>query len=293
MQPYWVDCDPVAESKRIGREMGCIAPPADYTCGDLCGIYEEKFAEKIVPREEWMDLFEELQPNQCSLAKRTLDQNGFGTCTSFAMSKAATYQWSRKYGPEWELTFAGPSMYPFCASGGNSGSSTSCIFRRATQHGMLPSDTPQNRKVLSQMGLNSTHVCHEVQWNAGKRVPQEYWEETGKHFRVNPDESYEIQSLDGFFSALWSGYTILYGRSGHAICGVDPEWSGSTWQAIYHNSWKASWGRRINGLGGYGVDTESYLRRTGAYRWAYAIRSLIEPPGADKLLPATPQVLNN
>lgn len=280
---YWVDCDfGPSDSATFARSTGYEPPPANYKAGKNAPIYEEKFAERVVPQSEWRSLYDSLQPNQNRLSTVTYDQNGYGTCTSNATSQAAAYQWCRTYGHEWAITPAPPSLYPFCASGGNSGSSTNCNIRRATQNGMLLIDNAQNRKVLSALGLNPDHTIDAVQWNAGKRCPQSWYEETGKHFKIG--EWYEITSVEGMFSAVLFGYTVLYGRSGHAICGVDPD-PKSGWTLIYHNSW-GNWGRTINGRSGYGEDTTSYLRRTGAARGAFAVRGMIEPPGIENLMKA-------
>ena len=282
-RPYWEDCEFDRDCTIRGRLMGYVPPEPGYKAGANASIYEEKFKEKIVPKSEWMALYEELQPNQNRLATVTYDQNGYGTCTSNATAQAMAYQWCRRYGHQWAVTPAPPSIYPFCARSGNSGSSTNCNIRRATQNGMLLIDNPQNRKVLRTLGLNEDHVIDAVQWNAGKRVPDSYYEETGKHFKIG--EWYEITTVEGMFSAVLSGYTVLYGRSGHAICGVDPD-PKNGWTLIYHNSW-GNWGRSINGRSGYGEDSFRYLSRTGAARGAFAVRDVIEPPNIERLMEAS------
>lgn len=111
-------------------------------------------------------------------------------------------------------------------------------------------------------------------------------EETAKNFRL--DEFYEITSVDGFFSALFHGFSILYGRSGHAIHGVDIVKRSGDWYCKYDNSW-GNWGES-----GFGFDSISYIQRTGAYRWAYAFQSIIAPNGIEKLLEIpTPKLEDN
>lgn len=286
-QPYWSDCSFAVASRRFGRKTGYIQPGPSYRAGRNAPLFDEHFRERIVPKSEWRSLYDELQPNQERLSSYTWDQNGFGTCTSNATACAMHIQWTRQFGEEWAITPAPPSIYPFCASGGNSGSSTNCNIERASEKGVLLIDTEKNRKVLRTLGLDETHVIDAVQWNAGKRCPQSWYEETAKHFKV--EEFYEITSVDGWFSAVLLGFTILYGRSGHAICGTGFEPKGSDWTGIYQNSW-GSWGRTINGRQAYGEDTYSYLQRTGAYRGAFAVRQISEPPGTVNFLSQGPSL---
>lgn len=284
MKPYR-DVNLRREALRVGRETGYIWPPEDYCAGEP-GDFPclEDFAELMIPRSQWRDHYEATvsaggQPT--FLPTITYDQNGYGTCTANACSQAMAYQWVRQFGKANAITPAPPSLYPFCASSGQSGSAVSCIVRRATDVGVLLIDNQQNRSVLGKLGMDESHVIDAVQWDAGRRVPSSWYDQTARHFRIV--ETYSLSTTEAMFSAVLRGFTIVYGRSGHAICGCWCEPTGSTWILLYHNSW-GPWGRTIDGLRGFGEDSESYLSRTGAPRGAVAVRTVTEPAGALELL---------
>lgn len=286
MAEYWVDCDFGREARRAGKLRGCRKKPREYwgTIGKECPIWEETYREFVIPKGEWNDLYEEMQPNFARNAcGYTYDQNGYGTCTSNQCSQGIAYLWNSQFGHDLRITPAPPSMYGFCASGGNSGSSVSCNLKRARDHGVLLINNSQNKKILNALGLDPSHVCDAVQWNAGKRLPDSYYRETASQFKI--EEYYECGSVEAMISAVFAGFTVGYGRSGHSIIGVEPHKKDGQWGLRYHNSW-GNWGETVNGLSGYGFDSESYLKRARAAYGAYAYIDLIDPDNLGDLIGA-------
>jgi hypothetical protein len=279
----WRDVNLEAEAVRIGRECGHIAPSHTFCSGDDFPLFED-FSEFALPRSEWKAAYDyamEIGGPQTWLTPMILDQNGFGTCTSFACSMSIMVQWVRQFGKEHAIQVAPPSLYPHCASSGNSGSSVSCITRRAMERGVLLTDTAANREILSKIGLDPNHVIDGVQWNAGTRCPSSWYDATAKHIKIV--EAYSISSVEQMFSAVLQGFTLVYGRSGHAICGIWLIPEGNSWVLIYVNSW-GPWGATLHGLRGFGEDSESYLNRTGAARGCVAVRTISVPEDALELL---------
>lgn len=273
-QRYYVDADFPQEAARCKRRLGRVFESPKL--GSVSPIFEEKFKSFIVPKSDWKSLYEELQPKYSKRKTYQYDQKNEGTCTANAASGAYAYTWAKQFGKSTAITPSPPTAYYYCARSANSGSTTSCILKRFRDQGVLPISSERNRDTMRRLGLEDSHVCDAVGWNKPRRLPEEAMNETAKNFKL--DEFYEISSLEGFFSALFHGFSILYGRSGHAIHGTDVVYRSSTWYCKYDNSW-GSWGEN-----GFGFDSENYLRRTQAYRWAYAFQTIVTPSGLDQLL---------
>ncbi len=270
------NCDNVdfqIESEAIGVGTGLLELPTDHQFGDDSPIFEEVFREKVVPRGEWDAAYEELKPNYARNKTWQYNQKNEGTCTANAMAGTMAYAYMRQYGIA--ISPCPTTMYRHCGRSANSGSSTSCILKRARDHGTLLIEHEVNRDLLRRMGFDPTHVAPATGWK--HPIPRDAMSETAIHFRV--DEFYEISTIDGFFSALLHGFGILYGRSGHAIHGVDICKRNNRWTCKYDNSW-GNWGDK-----GFGYDSIEYLRRNNAHRYgAYAIQSMVAPKGIEKIL---------
>jgi hypothetical protein len=269
-----VNVDFRRESIRIGRDMGCCPEP-NRKFGAASPIFEEVFRQKVIPRNEWDAAYNDYKPNYARHKTWQYDQDGEGTCTSNSAAGCLSYVWSKTYGRKFAIAPAPTSLYRFCASGPNSGSSTTCIMKRARDVGPVLIDNAGNKAILQKLGLNTSHVIPAVGWRKIDSLDSS-WTETASQFKL--EEFYEITSVDGFFSALFWGYDILYGRSDHAIHGVDVVKRGSDWACKYDNSW-GQWGDQ-----GFGYDTLSYIQRTGAASAAYAFQTMVTPDNIDDLL---------
>lgn len=252
------------ETAPPGAMMGCT--PRDVAFGSEVPIFEESFP--LIPRSEWKDRID-AQENRRQLVNRIKDQNGEPSCTSNAVTGCYEYIYNQQIGETlgealW-VELSPISVYRFVGSP-NSGSSVSANYRRMRDIGALPVNTDRNRKLLAAAGLNPQHTHPANGYRV--RMP-DGWEETAQLFRIT--EAYDIDSVDGFISALLSGWCVHYGRSGHSIFGAQAVYEGSTFYCEYANSW-GNWGDQ-----GFGRDSESYLKRTSAAYGAYAYRAVTIP----------------
>ena len=262
IDPQFLNVDFRRHSKLVRRQMGCGLNP-HMKLGAVSPIFEEHFSEHIIPQADWKNLVDTHKPNYSQLVTWQYDQDGEGTCTSNAESDVISCIWTGTFGHEFSIAPSPISMYRFCASGPNSGSSVACNIKRARDHGCLLIDNAQNRKVLDAMGLDPNHTIKAVGYN--QRIPAGAMEETAIHFQI--DEAYQIATIEGFFTALLLGFHVNYGRDSHAIHGTDAVFR-SEWVCKYHNSW-GQWGDN-----GYGYDTFDYIRRRSAAYGAWAHRSI-------------------
>lgn len=270
---HLLDLDFQVAANQAGRMTG-LNQKTDQRKGVDCPLFGEAFRDRIIPRSDWDDVLQQHDPAFGRLDHFQYDQDGEGTCTANACSASVAQKWNERYGEAWHIAPAPPSVYQFCANSGNSGSTTSCILKTGRDRGFVLIDTAQNRKVLTALGLDPSHVIRAVGWNQSIRG----MEETAKQIRIA--EFYEIDGVDEFFSALILGFPILYGRSGHAIKGTDIVKRNGVYACKYRNSWGV-WGDD-----GYGYDSLDYIHRTNAPYGAYAVQSLIVPDGAGSMIGA-------
>ena len=268
------------EAQECNKGMGLVELPSNHVFGDSSPIFEEVFREKVIPRNEWDAMYDEIRPNYSRMKTWQYNQRNEGTCTANAMGGTMSYAYNRQFGLS--VAPCPTTMYRHCGRSANSGSSTVCILKRARDHGTLLIDHEQSKDLLRQLKLDPTHVAPATGWNA--HIPRGSMEETAIHFRI--DEFYEISTIDGFFSALLHGFGILYGRSGHAIHGVDIVKRSGKWTCKYDNSW-GNWGDN-----GFGYDSIDYLKRTNASRYgAFAVQTMVSPKGLGDVINApVPQV---
>lgn len=243
--------------------------------GGTFPVFEEVFADKIIPRNEWQDLIESLGGDGGSVAnwvRKIKDQDGEGTCVSNACAQG--FEVCRNLGMGFDrwMEMSPISLYRFVAGGPGSGSTLSANLKQMRDVGLLPVANDRNRKLLREAGLNEKHVLDAVgyyQRDAGIGWPNRdgEWRETAKYFRIV--ETFDIDSFEGFVSALLHGFPVVYARSSHCILGVWPVLDGRSWVIKYANSW-GRWGEE-----GYGFDSEAYINRTRAAYGAFACRTAL------------------
>lgn len=242
--------------------------------GKSCPMFGEVFRDLVMTESERREFWETNNPNHSVNKTWQYDQRNEGTCTSNQTSGVISYQWTEQFGARNAIAPAPPSMYRYCASGPNSGSSVSCNLKRARDNGCLLIDNEQNKKVLQLLDLDPRHVINATGWNQG--IPRGM-ESTAMQFRIA--QYYAVNSVDEFLSALLHGFSVGYGRSGHSIHGADYVVRSGQEVCKYDNSW-GDWGDQ-----GFGYDTASYLSRTGAARGAYACQTVRWPDNARNLFP--------
>lgn len=279
IDPTLVNVDFQKEAHKANRQLGCNPLPPDERGGKKCPLFGERMRGLVIPRSDWQDVIEEYQLNYARHKTWQYDQNGEGTCTSNATSGCLSYTWAKQFGEKYAIAPAPLSCYKFCARGPNTGSTTGCNLRRARDTGMILIDNASNRKILEGMGLNPDHTMPAVGYR--NRMPRG-WEETAQYFQI--DEYYEIDSIDEFFTALIMGFSILYGRAGHAIHGVDIVYRDRDYYCKYDNSW-GRWGDQ-----GFGYDSLDYIRRKGGVYGAYAVQHVRVPDEQIRKLMGIPEL---
>jgi hypothetical protein len=238
------------------RATGCL--PRRDKCGSVFPVFESAVMQPI-PRSQWPELIE------ANLSSRDLVRKIKGQTYGSCASHSATLAWEccqvQHLGPAAWIELSPLSVYVHVNGGRDRGSTISENLEHMQQVGALPVPSEKNIAALKAMDLDPSHVCGENEW---KRSFPTGWKDTAATFRV--DEVFDIESFDGLITALLCEFVVTYGRDMHAITGIDPWRSGSSYGITYANSWKPSWGDS-----GFGQDTESKVSRAissyGAFAW--------------------------
>ena len=198
---------------------------------------------KTIPRGEWKGIIAQRKAEGVSLrdvVPAILDQDGKGSCAA-EMATGALMD-VRAFSGLDHVLLNPWSLYHFSGNGRDGGSNIDTNLRYLRDQGVLP------------MGVWGR--SHGI-----RRPPNDLMEEHGMKYRV--DEWYDIRSKEEFASALLTGYTVCYGRRGHAIRAIDLLDED---RFLYANSW-GNWGDE-----GFGIDR---LSRDVAWNYgAWATRTV-------------------
>jgi len=237
---------------------GCL--PRDTRLGAEQPIFEDTYA--IYPRSDWPDLIRQNQSLR-SLVLKIKDQKQEGSCASNATTQVLQVCWLQTFGFRAFVEFSPISIYRWVANSPNDGSTIDGNLRQLKEVGALPVRNTDSQGKLAIMGLPVGHVLEPTGYY--QDFPSD-WKSTAAFFQGI--ESLDIGSFDGMVSASLDGFAIVYGRAGHAICGVSPYQDGSKYGIDYANSW-GNWGDE-----GFGKDTESFISRAISSYGAWALRSV-------------------
>ena len=244
--------------------------PRTEAMGKAFPVYEDAFASTMrdYPRSDWDDVLEDNQSLE-TLVPWTHDQSSEGTCASNATALAFEIAMAMILGTAHAIKTSPIAVYRWIASGPGTGSVISDNLKQIQKVGTLPVDTPANRAILKAMGLNESHVLTHTGYY--QKFPAN-WQETAAHFVAV--EAYETRSFAGAVTGMFNGFALVYGRAGHAICGVVLVKSGKVYYIKYANSW-GKWGEvGENGLQMFGFDSESYVTNSFPSYGAYLIRTV-------------------
>jgi len=230
--------------------------PRDDKPGDVFSVFEDSKVD-IIPRSEWKEASLAIR-TQVNLVKKIKDQGNEGSCASNATAQAAEIIFNKQSGVDNWIELSAMSLYKRVGRDPNSGSTVSSNLREIRDVGILPVNNDKNKR----------RFVHTFPPRGFYTKYPRGWQETAKQFRVT--EWWDITSFDGFVTALLTGSPVVYGRSGHAICGVIPEYVDRGWYIKYANSW-GNWGDN-----GFGLDSESFISRAIASYGAFAPRVTTE-----------------
>lgn len=193
---------------------------------------------KTIPRDEWKGIIAARKSEGVSLRDvvPVIYTQSMGSCAAEAATGAETD--ARSF-MGMEFILLNPvSLYYFSGGGRDNGSNIDTNLRYLRDQGVLPMSVWPRSKGL-------------------RRPPQDLMKEYAVKYRV--DEWYDIRNAAEFASALLTGYTVVYGRRGHAIRAIDML---DTDRFLYANSW-GNWGDN-----GFGIDRLSRDINWGYGAWA-------------------------
>lgn len=210
---------------------------------------------KLIPRNEWKALAAKRAEEKTSaawLVTRIYNQKQEGSCVANACSQALEITQARQFGRDKVVPLSAISLYKRIGSSPGSGAMCAHGVREMQQRGILPLDTPENRKLYGDAVMPNTGFYEKYPDN---------WEATAAHLCA--DEVIVARNLDEMISGLFANWAAVVGRQGHSICYVDPTFRGESLFVPYPNSWDYSWGQPYGYMrGGWGFDSESVARQS-------------------------------
>lgn len=245
----------------------------NYVFGDLgvsfCASFPDyEAAEPLLTWEQIDAAIEFLDANPEAgldhLITWILNQLREGSCVGNATTQGLQTVWNKQLGKEREVRLAAISLYKQIGRSPNSGAMVSDAMDAIREVGILPLDTPENRKRFGNHVMPATGFYTPY--------PPD-WKQTAAKFRGV--EFLVIRSLQAMFSALVKGHPVVVGREGHSILYVRPMQGR---RVKYANSWGA-WGTSGGTLPhGFGIDSANQVQKSAS--WAFAIRAVSVPEAA-------------
>jgi hypothetical protein len=264
----WLDLDLASEATKTGNFTGCN--PNEAPPGTFRGMFEDRFAADIYGRDQWKSIIEQKDTEHTwltELINRVFNQKQEASCVSNAGAGCHEDDQALQFGPDRVIHVSAMSTYHFTGSSPNSGSNLDDCLNQMRTVGILPNDSEENKSRFKH-----THV--DVGYYT--KLPQGF-EETAALFKV--DESYDIGTIEGIFTAVAKGYSVMYARAGHCIRLVRIFWDGTKFIFGYLNSW-GQWGDVLNEQISYGIGYDSDRTMQSACRGAICFRSSRSPMAA-------------
>ncbi len=263
----FVDVDFTLHPKYVA---GYIAK-ARHLYGLARGRFEDSF--DVIPQSQWQGLCEELKASKggnSRLVTRIYNQGNEGSCVGNAGCQGLEVLQARAVGKRRVIPISAMSLYKQIGSSPNSGASVEDGVDRLGDTGVLPLDTPENRKLFKHV-MSATGFSQR--WPDG-------WKETAKLFAGL--EGFACRSVAEMVSALFRGMVVWVGRAGHSILYCDPVWDSQLF-IDYANSW-GQWGfAKGSQPYGFGRDSARYFNESAD--WCYAMQAP-EPAKWDWILQA-------
>jgi len=232
--------------------------PAVFCAGVHCDDYET-FSSEMIPRSQWKDLVGMNEKHLRSLVRYVHNQGREGACVGNGWVGAQEARSVYQFGEKFFVPLSPMSMYNRIGRSSSSGAYVPDAINEGMDEGVLPLDTPENRKKFDVV-YRETGFVGERRMN--NEVPT--WRETAKLFVVK--KVLRINTLDAWVSATLSGKPITYGRNGHCIYSLFPKYHKGDLYFGYVNSW-GQWGDQLNDAVGKGLgwDSERLIRKCQGY----------------------------
>jgi hypothetical protein len=242
-----------------------------FTFGDCGPRFSERMksprfedVSDIIPESEWKDLVKAIDDTPGSglenLVTRIYNQGSEGSCVANAASQAHEIVQAIQFGKEEVVHLSAISLYDRIGSSSQSGAMVDDGLEEMCANGIVPLNNTEN-KARFQLTMPATGFSRNMPTG---------WKDTAKLFAGT--EWTECQSRAEMVTASLKGFPICVGRAGHSICYVRPVYKSNTLYFMYVNSW-GDWGFAAGDFEhGFGLDSESLLRRSAS--WCYALRTV-------------------
>ena len=234
--------------------------------GTLYGMTEYESTVDVMNDREIDKGIEEAAEHDSGLDRlvtRIFDQRREGSCVAQACAQANQVIQAKEHGKENVVQLSAMSLYKRIGRTASSGARVSDGLQEMGAQGILPLDTPANRREFGDLVMPNVGF--------GASMP-DGWKGVAKRFRVA--EYQVIRTVQGICHALLSREPVIVGRDGHSVCYLNLVRREGRRCAVYANSWSSRWGFGAGGFdGGFGLDTEAQMKRSAS--WAVALRSLV------------------
>lgn len=231
----------------------------------LFAAYED--SEELIPESKWREMSDALDASRGGnewLVNWILNQGREGSCVGNMETQGHMTLQAQTFGIDRVIALSAISAYQLIGSSPNSGANVADALRKGSEVGILPLDTPDNRKLFGDAVMPATGFY--TKRPSGERA-------VARQFRF--DETRVIRSVAGIVTAGLRGKPIGVGRAGHSILYLRPLYRNGQLGFLYVNSW-GNWGF---GAGhhkfGFGWDSLSMVRSSA--QWAFSMQSIVRP----------------
>lgn len=237
-----------------------VEHPADgYIHDDQVSVDEmfgDEFpAEMVIPRGEWQKW---ITSNHAAGFSLTLYNDTINyqapehSCVSNATETAIRVTWNKQLGLNHTVKLSPMALYCRVNSRRWGGSNTIANLNEASTRGMVPEDTPENKRRFGDIVAHQNAVYFPA-----SQLP-DGWQDTAKHFRIV--RAFRVRTAEQFASALLRGWPVVNGRSGHSICHLELVFRDGRYFSKYADSYGTA-----RGDNGYLYDSESKWATNGAW----------------------------
>lgn len=263
-----IDVDFGKASDAAGRMCGMLPTPDEL----YQSFRDYESAMPMYPRDKWPEMIAAKDAAKAWPYRRIthpFDQDGEGTCVYNLLAMADQIVRNTQFGDHNHVPLSPISGYRWNAPGPSTGSSVGGAIKWHEASGLLPIDCDVNK---ANPNITITHpaVGYRKSFADG-------WQSQAKVFRA--DEWFRVSTVEGWVSAILSGFPCGGGRQSHAICHCGLAMDGGRIVSIYANSW-GDWGSTLETSVGpvktFGFDSESLIR-TMVSRDGWCLRTVLRP----------------